>query len=69
MIRRRVLAAILLLIFAIGAPLFWNGGAVNMVHMATNIALAFAGMIFLHFRWLAREQAELTPTKAKDIFE
>lgn len=69
MIRRRILAAILLLIFAIGAPLFWNGGAVHMIQTATNIALAFAGMIFLHFRWRAREQAELTPNKAKDIFE
>ncbi|MGB7374878.1 hypothetical protein [Pontixanthobacter sp.] len=69
MIRRRVLAAILLLTFAIGAPLFWNGGTVNTVPIATNIALACAGMVLLHFRWRAQEQAELTPRKAKDIFK
>ena len=68
-IRRRLVAAFLLLAFATGSVLFWNEGAFDLPQFAVNIVVAIAGFAWLHFRWRAQEQAALTPGKVKDIFE
>ncbi len=65
---RRALAALILLAFATGSVLFWNRGAFDTVQFAINLAVASAGMIWLHLRWRAKERRALTPSKAKEIF-
>lgn len=65
---RRLLAAMILLVFATGSVLFWNRGGFDTVQFAINLGVATLGMLWLHLRWRAREARELTPSKAKDIF-
>ena len=67
-ILRRLMAAAILLAFAVGSVLFWNRGGFEAVQLAINLAVASLGMLWLHLRWRSRERRELTPTKAKDIF-
>ncbi|MEM9500461.1 MAG: hypothetical protein AAF941_01320 [Pseudomonadota bacterium] len=68
MIRRRILAALVLIGFAVGSALFWNGGEVNWMTLGLNLATAGAGFVYLHMRWRKLEKRALTPKKAKDIF-
>lgn len=65
---RRALAALILLVFATGSVLFWNGGEFDMVQFAINLAVATIGMVWLHLRWRARERRAMTPNKARNIF-
>ena len=67
-ILRRVIAAIILLAFAVGSVMFWNRGAVDPIQLGINLGLATLGMVWLHLRWRKRERRELTPSKVKDIF-
>ena len=68
MIRRRVFAFVILIVFAIGSSLFWNDGEIKWLSMSVNLIAACAGMIFLHYRWRAQERRALSPGKLKDIF-
>ncbi|MBV7260145.1 hypothetical protein [Erythrobacter crassostreae] len=68
MIKRRILAAFLLMGFAIGSPLFWNDGSWDNFDFGINLILASFGFLFLHHRWKRREARMLTPTRARDIF-
>ena len=65
---RRVLAAFLLLAFAIGSVLFWNRGEFDYAQLSINLAVAAIGLIWLHIRWREKELRELTPGKVKGIF-
>ena len=67
-ILRRLLAALILLAFAVGSVLFWNRGGIDPVQLGLNLMLATLGMVWLHVRWRRRERRELTPSKVKDIF-
>lgn len=69
MIRRRILAAILLYGFAVGSALFWNDGAVKWLTIGINLLAATAGLFVLHYRWRSTERRAFTPTKAKEIFK
>lgn len=69
MIRRRIVAAITLLGFAVGSALFWNDGEVEWVTLGLNLATACAGFVYLHVRWRKLEDRALTPQKAQDVFE
>lgn len=64
MIKRRVLAAIILLAVAIGSSFYWTG-AISW----TNIIVAMVGLILLHFRWRRQERGRLTPRQAGEVFE
>ncbi|MDA9918561.1 hypothetical protein N9D37_01560 [Erythrobacter sp.] len=68
MIKRRIFAAILLLAFAIGSPLFWSDGDLNMMEFGINLILASVGFLFLHHRWKRKEAKRLSPNQARDIF-
>ena len=67
-ILRRVLAAIILLAFAIGSVLFWNRGQFDYVQLSINLLVTALGMVWLHLRWREKERRELTPGKVKGIF-
>lgn len=67
-IRRRLLAALLLYAFAIGSAFFWNDWQLDWIDMGSNLALATAGLILLHLRWRAREKKAMTPKQVRDIF-
>ena len=67
-ILRRLLAALVLVAFAIGSVLFWNRGEVDYAQLSINLAVAAIGMIWLHIRWREKERRELTPGKVKGIF-
>ncbi len=67
-LRRRLLAALILTVFAIGSVLVWNGGEIVWSQLAINCAAAGAGLVFLHYRWRAQERRAMTPRKVKDIF-
>ncbi|QFT78154.1 hypothetical protein [Erythrobacter sp. THAF29] len=68
MIKRRIIAAGLLLAFATGAPLFWNGGEWDSLYFGVNLILAALGFLFLHYKWKRTEKPTVTPDKARDIF-
>ena len=71
MIRRRVFAAILICLIAIGSPFFWlvvQGTPVDGFSLATNLAIGAVGFVALHLRWRARERRTLTPAQAKETF-
>jgi len=67
-LRRRIIAAILL----VGAALLttWLRAESDQIWLecGLNLLAAWAAFGFLHFRWRAREQREMTPAKAEDIF-
>lgn len=65
---RRLLAALVLLGFAIGSVLFWNDGRFDLIQLAFNALVAVIGFVWLHRRWRAKERAAMTPKKVKDIF-
>lgn len=68
MIKRRLIAAVLLLVFATGSPLLWNNGVFDALHFGVNFALAGIGFLVLHHKWKHREDRMVTPDKARDIF-
>lgn len=68
MIKRRIFAAIALIGFAIGSAFYRSGGETEWFSIASHLAGALLGFVFLHYRWRAREKRLLTPDKAKDIF-
>lgn len=68
MIKRRIIAAALLLAFAIGSPLFWNDGKWDSLHFGVNLILASLGFLLLHHKWKRAEKRIVTPDKARDIF-
>ncbi|MBD2841554.1 hypothetical protein [Erythrobacter rubeus] len=68
MIKRRLLAAAILFVFAVGSALYWNDGTPDWVLLSVNLAAALIGLTVLHFRWRSRERRSLSPEKAKDIF-
>ena len=68
MIKRRLLAALVLFAFAIGSVLFWNDGEFDLFYLGVNLLLACVGLVFLHLKWKRREDRTVTPEKAKDIF-
>ena len=67
-LRRRLLAAIVLYGFAIGSSLFWNDWQLDWPSLAINLLAASAGLIILHTRWRSREAKAMTPAKIRDIF-
>ena len=67
-IKRRLFAALALIVFAIGSSLFWNEGKIEWLSMSSNQFAALIGFLFLHFRWRGRERRALTPKQAQDIF-
>lgn len=68
-IRRRVLAAVLLYSFAIGSAYFWNDWELDWLIMGTNLAAATIGLVVLHLRWRSREKQAMTPKKIRDTFQ
>ena len=68
MIRRRFLAAAILLIAAVGSAYYWNDGAFDLATISANLIAASLGFLFLHHKWKAQEARTMTPKKAKDIF-
>lgn len=66
-IKRRIVAAILIYGFAIGAVFFWRNGAFDPAMLAINLAAATLGLAVLHFKW-RRAEPRITASKAKDIF-
>ncbi|MBV7266831.1 hypothetical protein [Erythrobacter ani] len=68
MIRRRIFAAAILVVFAVGSALYWNDGAADWMLLGINLAAAGVGLMVLHFRWRPRERRPLSRQKAKDIF-
>ncbi len=67
-LRRRVIAAFVLVAFATGSVLFWNDGRFDRGQSAVNFVIACAGFFWMHHRWKAQERRALTPRKVKDIF-
>lgn len=68
MIKRRLLAAILLFGFAVGSAFFWRSGELDWVALGINLIAASAGLLLLHLRWRGQEQRAMTPKKVRDIF-
>ena len=68
MIRRRIVAAVLLYGFAIGSALYWNDWQVDRVAIGINVILAAICFMVLHRRWKRKEAKIVTPKKARDIF-
>ena len=68
MILRRILAALVLVVFAIGSALYWNDWRFDLRVLSINLIVACVGFLVLHRRWKRREARILTPDKAKDIF-
>ncbi len=68
MIRRRIFAAVALMVFAVGSALYWNDWRIEPVPLGLNVLAAVGGFIFLHYRWKRREARAMTPNKAKDVF-
>ena len=68
MIKRRVLAAILLYGFAVGSVWFWRGWPLDLFQTSINLGFATLGLLILHRRWKKQEARIITPSKAKDIF-
>lgn len=67
-IRRRLFAALALLVFAVGSALFWNDWRIDLGVLAINLFVASAGFLLLHLRWRRAERHALTPRRVKDIF-
>lgn len=67
-LRRRLVAALLLVVFAIGSVLLWNDGRVDWSDLAINLFAAACGLLVLHYRWRRQERRAMTPRKLKDIF-
>lgn len=71
MIRRRIIAAILIYGFALGSVFFWQMDRpfdAQLPLLLLNFVFATTGFAILHFRWRRRERAMITPKKAEDIF-
>jgi hypothetical protein len=67
-LKRRMVAAVLLVGTALGVTWLRAAGEQFWIELAINLLTACAAFGFLHYRWRAREQREMTPAKAKDIF-
>lgn len=65
---RRIVAAVLLVGSALGLAVLRAEGDQFWIELGLNLLAAWAAFGFLHFRWRAREQREMTPAKAEDIF-
>lgn len=68
MIRRRIFAAIVLLVFAIGSALYWNDGEIVLPVLGANLVAGSVGFLWLHHRWKRREERQITAKQAEDIF-
>lgn len=66
--KRRILAALLLLGVAAGSTLYWTAGSFDPLTGAINLAAALAGLLLLHLRWKRQEARRIGPDKARDIF-
>ncbi|GMN03595.1 hypothetical protein [Erythrobacter sp. MTPC3] len=67
-LRKRLLAAVIIVVFAIGSVLFRNNGNFDLASFGLNLILGSIGFLFLHHRWKKREARTITPEKARDIF-
>lgn len=66
-IQHRIIAAIPLYGFTIGAVFFWREGTFDPVMLGVNVTVATLGLAGLHFKWRTREP-RISASKAKDIF-
>ena len=67
-LRRRIIAAAVLVGAAFLATWLLSEADQVWIALGLNLFAAWAAFGFLHFRWRAREQREMTPAKAEDIF-
>ena len=67
-LKRRMVAAVLLVGAALGVTWLRTEGDQFWIALGLNLLAAWAAFGFLHFRWRAREQREIPPAKAEDIF-
>jgi hypothetical protein len=67
-LRRRIVAAAVLVGAAFLATWLRSEGDQYWIALGLNLLAAWAAFGFLHFRWRARELREMTPAKAEDIF-
>ncbi|MEO1488884.1 MAG: hypothetical protein AAFR88_05540 [Pseudomonadota bacterium] len=67
-IKRRIFAAVILILCATGSVFFWNRGSFDLFEFSFNLGVAGVGFLVLHHRWKAKEARELTPGKVEDIF-
>ena len=67
-LQRRIVAAALLLGAAAFASWLRASGKHFWIELGLNLTVAWVAFGFLHFRWRAREERQITPDKAEDIF-
>ena len=65
---RRIFAALILMITAIGASLLRNDGAFLAVDLASSLVVAFLALGLLHLRWRRQEVRGLNAQKLKETF-
>ena len=65
---RRIIAALILMITAIGASLLRNDGAFLAVDLASSLVVALLALGLLHLRWRRQELRGLNAQKLKDTF-
>lgn len=67
-LKRRIVAAVLLLGAAAVATWLRAPSEYFWIELGLNLTIAWAAFGVLHFRWRAREERQITPDKAEDIF-
>lgn len=67
-LKRRFVAAVLLMGTAAAVTWLRSSGGQFWIELGLNLLAAWAAFGFLHFRWRAREEREMTPDKVEDIF-
>lgn len=65
---RRLVAALLLVGTAIAVTVLRSENGLDRINLAVNLVAALGALVFLHYRWRAREKRALTPRRIKDTF-
>ena len=67
-LKRRLVAAMLLVGTAIVTSVLRSEGNQRWFDLITNVVIALVALGLLHLRWRSRERKIVTPEKARDIF-
>lgn len=65
---RRIVAGIILIAASVSFAFARNQGQQFWFELGANLIAAMAALVFLHYRWRAKERRAMTPDKIRDVF-